>query len=225
MRDSYYFPHDTTATDDPKIMLMIAELGLEAYGIYWTLIEHLRNQPDFKSNLSVLKALGIRFNSSEEKYKTVVKRYELFKIIDEEIFFSQSLVDRMKPLLLKRKKLSIAGRKGNVVRWRSGGDRVAIASKGEESKEEKSKVKEIKEKKSIEVRQREFYNSLTLHIDVFNKSMIEAFYTYWSEPNKSNTKMRCELEKTWSLTGRLATWEKRDEQFNPKSKSVWDKLQ
>ena len=29
---------------------------------------------------------------------------------------------------------------------------------------------------------------------------------YWTEPNKSCTKMRFELEKTWSLGRRLKTW-------------------
>ena len=38
--------------------------------------------------------------------------------------------------------------------------------------------------------------------------MIREFYEYWTEPNKSNTKFRYELERTWSLDRRLKTWNK-----------------
>ncbi len=35
----------------------------------------------------------------------------------------------------------------------------------------------------------------------------EEFYQYWSEPNKSNTKMKYELERTWDLNRRLKRWQ------------------
>ena len=114
MKDAYYFPHDTNATNDPKVMLMVSQLGLEGYGIYWTLIEHLREQPGFKSRLDILPALAIRFNSSKEKYTAVVKGYALF-VIKDEIFFSLSLVRRMKAVNDKKKKLSDAGKRGNLL--------------------------------------------------------------------------------------------------------------
>lgn len=40
--------------------------------------------------------------------------------------------------------------------------------------------------------------------------MIRAFFDYWSELNKSGTKMRYELEKTWELPKRLVTWANRE---------------
>lgn len=39
--------------------------------------------------------------------------------------------------------------------------------------------------------------------------MIREFFDYWSEPNKSHSKMRFEQERTWDLSRRLQTWEKR----------------
>ena len=39
------------------------------------------------------------------------------------------------------------------------------------------------------------------HIDI-----IYEFVSYWTEPNKSKTKMRFELEKTWDTKRRLQTW-------------------
>jgi hypothetical protein len=40
----------------------------------------------------------------------------------------------------------------------------------------------------------------------FGKPMLHKFFDYWSEPNRSGSKMRMELQPTWKLGGRLATW-------------------
>lgn len=40
------------------------------------------------------------------------------------------------------------------------------------------------------------------------------FIDYWTEPNQSNTKMRFELQKTWSSERRLNTWAKNSKNFN-----------
>lgn len=41
-----------------------------------------------------------------------------------------------------------------------------------------------------------------------DKSTVEAFIMYWSEYNKSKTKMRFEMEKTWELKARLQRWKR-----------------
>ena len=43
--------------------------------------------------------------------------------------------------------------------------------------------------------------------------MLRKFFDYWSEMNKSGTKMRFELERTWEVSKRLATWASRDNNF------------
>lgn len=55
----------------------------------------------------------------------------------------------------------------------------------------------------------DFYNSLVPFVSVYGKEMVRAFFDYWTEPNKSQTKMRFELEKTWDLSRRLNTWASR----------------
>jgi hypothetical protein len=148
MKDAYYFPHDSNAKDDPKIINMIEQHGPEAYGIYWILIETLRDQPEFRAPVNILPGLARRYNTTFDKMKSVVITYGLFEVSDDEYFFSLSLNRRMDAINEKRKKLSEAGRKGNLKRWNdkeliatlSPGDRHPIASKGKESKE-----KEIKE--------------------------------------------------------------------------------
>lgn len=55
-----------------------------------------------------------------------------------------------------------------------------------------------------------FYQSLIPFVGQYPKEMIRAFYDYWSELNKSETKMRYELEKTWELPLRLKTWSNKE---------------
>ncbi|MDH6305749.1 hypothetical protein M2459_002495 [Parabacteroides sp. PF5-5] len=143
-KDAYYFPHDCNAKDDPKCVLLIEQLGLEGYGIFWVLVETLREQPDFKYPLKLVPALARKHNTTTAKMKVVVKGYDLFIIEDNTFFFSASLNRRMQPYLEKKKALSEAGKKGNQVRWnknialQSGGDQEAIANKTN-----KNKTKEI----------------------------------------------------------------------------------
>lgn len=49
---------------------------------------------------------------------------------------------------------------------------------------------------------------------IYQPQMIRAFFNYWTERNKSGTKMRFELERTWELSKRLATWASNEKQFN-----------
>jgi len=58
----------------------------------------------------------------------------------------------------------------------------------------------------LEKRKQEFYESLLPFKEQYPAEMLESFFMYWSEPNKSNTKMRFETEKTWSLPLRLRRW-------------------
>jgi len=70
---------------------------------------------------------------------------------------------------------------------------------------------------NIDERKLKFSSTLTPFLQTYGKDMLNDFYKYWTEPNKSNTKFKQELEKTWSLERRLETWSKND--FN-KSKST-----
>lgn len=146
-KDCYYFTHDSNAKDDPKCVLMIEQLGMEGYGIYWMLVETLRDQPDYTYPVANIPALARRYNTSAEKVRTVVYNYELFTVKDDRIFFSESLNRRMQAFNEKRAKRSEAGRLGNASRWGvSQTDRNAIALQSQSLaiKVKESKVKESK---------------------------------------------------------------------------------
>ena len=149
-KDAYYFPHDSNAKDDPKCVLLIEQLGLEGYGIYWMLIETLRDQPEYKYPVALLPALARRYNTTPEKVRTVVGNYGLFVVEGDTVFFSQSLVNRMIPLEEKRLKRSEAGKRGNAVRWG-----VAIGSQCDNNAiATQSQVKESKVEENINIRKK-----------------------------------------------------------------------
>lgn len=93
--NAYYFSHDSNAKDDPKCMLLIDQLGLEGYGIFWILIEVLRDQPEYKYPISLIPILARRYNTTAEKMSTVIKNYGLFNFDEQNNFFSLSLNKRM----------------------------------------------------------------------------------------------------------------------------------
>lgn len=68
-----------------------------------------------------------------------------------------------------------------------------------------------------EKRRKNFYNSLIPYVKIYGKEMVRAFYDYWSELNKSATKMRWEQQQTWELERRLGTWERKDSQYKQQS--------
>ena len=84
-----YFPHDCNATEDPKCVLLISQLGMEGYGIFWALVEKLRAQKDLRLPLSLLPALAGKWGTSAAKVETVVTAFGLFGIDDDQFFFSR----------------------------------------------------------------------------------------------------------------------------------------
>lgn len=74
---------------------------------------------------------------------------------------------------------------------------------------DKEKILKKKSDKSIEERYQDFYIEVSEYKNTYPADMISSFVAYWTEPNRSRTKMRFEMEKTWETSRRLATWNKR----------------
>lgn len=67
-----------------------------------------------------------------------------------------------------------------------------------------------KETSDIKERENKFRAECRAYEREFGFHMVEEFYLYWSEPNKSKTKMRFEQQPTWELHRRLQTWARRN---------------
>lgn len=70
------------------------------------------------------------------------------------------------------------------------------------------------ENDKIDKRQTKFKQELSLYVSKYGASMITEFYEYWSELNKSGTKMRFEQQKTWELSKRLKRWSDNNKKYD-----------
>ena len=77
---------------------------------------------------------------------------------------------------------------------------------------------------NISIRELKFINDVSLFD--YDINLKKGFTDYWTEPNKSNTKMKFELCKTWSTKLRLKTWAANQKKWDkPKSnKKTMSKL-
>jgi len=78
---------------------------------------------------------------------------------------------------------------------------------------EKKKSDREKNEKSLRERQAAFASAVQAHAENYDEAMLRDFIDYWTEPNKSYSKMRFEQERTWELKRRLDYWERRSKQF------------
>lgn len=113
---AYWFKHDTNAKDDHKVMLLMDQLGLEGYGIFWVLIEVLREQDGYKYPLEMLPILAKRYMTSAEKMRAVVLNYGLFEVFEDDKFSSPSLLRRMNEYNDFVQSRRVAGKKGAEAR-------------------------------------------------------------------------------------------------------------
>ena len=105
----------------------------------------------------------------------------------------------------KRKARQSAGSKG-------GNAKAMLKQKGSYKDKDKDK-----DKIDIDSRKLKFAHTLNPFVPKYGKEMIREFYEYWVEPNKSNTKFRMELQKTWDLERRLKTWDANQSNFKKTS--------
>ena len=75
---------------------------------------------------------------------------------------------------------------------------------------------------NISIRRLKFINDVSLFD--YDKNILDSFTDYWTEPNKSNTKMKFELQQTWSTNLRLKNWAKNQKKWDVPTKINKNKL-
>lgn len=135
-KDAYYFSHDSNARNDEKILSLRIKHGWEGYGLYWAIVEKLREATDYTllTNYNVI-SFDLRADSSV--IKSIINDFGLF-VVEEDCFYSESLMDRM---AVKDEK-SEKARQAALKRW-SNADAMQAHS---ETNANKKKVNENKEK-------------------------------------------------------------------------------
>lgn len=120
VKQAYYFSHDSNARNDKNIIKLRRKTGMEGYGVYWCIIEILREEASHKMQLSRIDDIAFQIGATVDLVNDVINSYQLFKI-ENDIFFSESLIRRMEMYKDVKSKLSDAGKKGAAKRWGEGG--------------------------------------------------------------------------------------------------------
>ena len=155
MKDAYYFPHFSNARHDRKVKRVIKTLGVEGYGIYFMLLEVLRDQGEFKYPLSDVDLLADEFNTSEAKVNAVIKNFDLFNIDEDQRFFSVNLIKYLEPMFKMREQRIEAGKASGKARSLKAkmNDRSTnvqrVLNENEQSKVKESKINESRVNESI----------------------------------------------------------------------------
>lgn len=144
MKNDQYFRLNATMMANDSILILIDELGMEAYGIYIALLGELRQRDDYTCGVLCLPALARRWNTEPQMVHRVVTDFGLFLLDpDESSFSSPYLDDSMQKLEEKRRQSVQGGTVRAATAERSADGRFTSAVQPEEkSLEEKEKEEE-----------------------------------------------------------------------------------
>jgi hypothetical protein len=151
----------------------------------------LRDQPNYRYPIALIPAIARRYNTTAEKMKIVVSGYGLFEV-DEEEFFSISLINRMDKMDKLRNQRVEAGKISAQKRLLLGASATVVERALNEipTSVEQIKEKKVKEKKNkygeyenVLLTDREHERLIADYgIDVFSK--IIAFFSPYIVENK-----------------------------------------
>lgn len=235
-----YFPFDVEFFSDDKIQLIESEFGMkggyiairllckiykEGYYYKWGTDECLL----FTRSLGVE---GVSKNFVDEVISGLIRRCFFDKrCFDKfEILTSKGIQKRYFEATSRYKKVEVIKEYLLIDNINSVNVNIipinANSNTQKKGKEKKLNNKEISskddtkktaaDKSAIHTRKEEFYQTLIPYLEKYGKDMIRKFFDYWSEFNRSQTKMKFELEKTWETPKRLAKWS--DYNYNQPSK-------
>ncbi len=197
MKDVGYFSHDANAHHDPKIIKMLAKHGWQSYGLFWAIIEMLRNESEYQLNTDY-DTIAYALRSDSELIKNIVEDFDLF-IIDDDVFHSARLD---KCMAIKEEK-SEKARQSSLKRWERNANAMQThtdrnASKVKESKRKVNKDKDIKSLDSIN---KEYLNELQeKHLDIDVPLQFEKFTNYLSANGKTYKDYRAGF-RNWLVSG------------------------
>ena len=136
-----YLQHQSNSFTDIKIIKMRSKLGMEAYGIFWALLELLFNEEN-KLCIDDYSVLAFSLQCDEDKLKSVIEDFDLF-VIEDGCFYSKRLNEHIDTINNKsaKAKESASKRWNNANAKRTDSVRNAKYSIQDKSIEDKSKVK------------------------------------------------------------------------------------
>ena len=185
-KDTFYFPHDYSCTNDPKIQAFIGKYGASGYGIFWRLVEMLHEDPKHRLPLKkyIFDAVGSQLQMDPETVLQMVEYLtdtcEIFKTHDDYFYSERVLINMEKRDAIKEKR-SIAGKKSAEIR-----SQIATHDQQISTHVEQTSTKEIKEKETKENKNKIDYDKL---LQFFNETFGKQCRVF-SDATKSKYRAR-----------------------------------
>ena len=227
-----WFSHDSNARNSKKLIRLRQKHGASGYGVYWMLIERLRDEAGYTSDRDY-EMISFDLRVDVEIIRSVVEDFGLFELSEDGRYFHAPGLDERMELKDVR---SAAGKKGAANRWNKNTDRMAQNGKSmangmakedfansikeKESKEKKEEISKLSfsspssSSPSVEVESSEDEEQKEKILEVF-------FFRNWAAPNKeyerliafNNTDTRCwaKMDKTQRHSA-VILWKQKPEQ-------------
>ena len=192
-----YFNHDSTARLDIRVIKLRSKLGYEGYGVFWAVLELLFTEEN-KLCIEDYDSLAFGLQCDPKILKQVIEDFDLF-VLEDNCFYSRRLNNHIEEINNKSNKAKENASK----RWKNA-NAMQSHSESNASKVNKS-ISKVNKSKSIENRIVDFKKSIQ-SIEGISDEDKQNFFLYWTEKNKSGSKFRAEMEKTFSIPLRLKRW-------------------
>jgi|GEM_PF-4097882 len=112
-KDAFYFIHDSNARNDEDILAMRMRLGWEGYGLFWAIIEKLRDASDYELSTDY-NLIAYDLRTDAKTIKGLVEDFPMFTVSDDrKSFFS----DRLKRDMQTKDEKSQKARESIKKRW------------------------------------------------------------------------------------------------------------
>ncbi len=225
-----YFPH---YVNSGKTLFTVEQrFGNDGYAFLFKILEILgktenhfidcRKPADYEYLLAITKV-------SREKAVEIMELLTTLGTFDadiwaQKIIFSENFVSNLQSVYERRKRkcmtkqdlckhLSIKCKQKPALKGLPSAETPQSKVKESIGEESKEKDVEISDKISPAQKARNFFKKI--EDETLNENdERQKFYNYWTEKNKSGTKQRWELEKTFDVDRRFATWQQNAAKFN-----------
>ena len=168
-KDTFYFPHDYSCTNDPKIQAFIGKYGASGYGIFWRLVEMLHEDPKHRLPLKkyIFDAVGSQLQVDPDLVLQMVEYLtdtcEIFKTHDD-YFYSDRVLDNMEKRDAIKEKRSFAGKRSAEVR-----SQIATHVEHDNASVEQNTTNETKENE-IEIKENKHVINWQKLLEFFNET-------------------------------------------------------
>jgi len=171
-----------------------------------TIVSYLRICCQYWKKGCLMNVEDAKLECEEKEFNSLILK-KIIKIESENIIID-FLDEQFIEITGQKKQASEAGKRSAELRRLLNANATTVERPLNDRATDKIRIDKIRIEKDIKDRKLKFSESLKPFLEVYGKEMLNDFYKYWTEPNKSKTKFRMESQKFWDLKKRLSTWDK-----------------